>query len=116
VSRSRDWKNRCGKGNGVDTITSGLEGSWSANPTAWTTQYFDNLFAFNWVKTKTPAGATEWIPDDPKAATLTPDAEDPTMGLVVGSTEGAGTGGMRGFRREELYIGCWSGSESCTGG
>jgi len=73
------WKNNCGKGNGDDTITSGLEGSWSANPTAWTTQYFDNLFAFNWVKTKTPAGATEWIPDDPKAATLTPDAQDPAI-------------------------------------
>jgi catalase-peroxidase len=43
------WKNRCGKGNAEDTITSGLEGAWSANPIAWSTQYLDNLFRFEWV-------------------------------------------------------------------
>ena len=45
------WKNKCGTGNGADTITSGLEGAWSVNPTAWTTQYLDNLFAYEWVQT-----------------------------------------------------------------
>jgi catalase-peroxidase len=73
------WVNKCGKGNGTDTITSGLEGSWSVNPTLFTTQYLDNLFKFDWVKTQSPAGATQWIPSDPTAAALTPDAQDPTV-------------------------------------
>jgi catalase-peroxidase len=72
------WQNKCGKGNGVDTITSGLEGSWSANPIAWTTQYFDNLFAFEWVQTKSPAGAIQWIPANGQGANLVPDAHDPS--------------------------------------
>jgi catalase-peroxidase len=73
------WANKCGKGNGGDTITSGLEGSWSVNPVLWTTQYFDNLFTFDWVKTQSPAGATQWVPSDPKAAALTPDAQNPAV-------------------------------------
>jgi catalase-peroxidase len=73
------WKNSCGKGNGDDTITSGLEGSWTSSPVSFTTQYLDNLLRYNWVKTKSPAGATQWMPDDPKAAVLTPDAQDPTV-------------------------------------
>ena len=73
------WENKCGKGNGGDTITSGLEGAWSSNPIAFTTQYFDNLYAFEWVKTKSPAGATEWIPADGQGANLVPDAHDPTI-------------------------------------
>jgi catalase-peroxidase len=70
------WQSRCGTGKGADTITSGLEGAWSANPTVWTTQYLDNLFTFDWVQTKSPAGATQWIPKDASAATLVPDAHD----------------------------------------
>jgi catalase-peroxidase len=70
------WTNKCGTGNAGDTITSGLEGAWSVNPIAWTTQYLDNLFAFEWVKTKSPAGAVQWIPKDGQAATLVPDAHD----------------------------------------
>ncbi len=73
------WQNKCGKGNAGDTVTSGLEGAWSANPIAFTTQYFDNLFAFDWVQTKTPAGATEWIPAKGQAASAVPDAHDPTL-------------------------------------
>ena len=73
------WVNKCGKGNGTDTITSGLEGSWSVNPTLFTTQYLDNLFKFDWVKTQSPAGAIQWIPSDPTAAALTPDAQDPAV-------------------------------------
>jgi catalase-peroxidase len=70
------WKNKCGKGNAGDTITSGLEGAWSTSPTQWTTQYLSNLFAWEWVETKSPAGATQWIPKDGQAANLAPDAHD----------------------------------------
>lgn len=72
------WANKCGKGKGSDTITSGLEGAWSVTPTAWSTQYLDNLFRFEWVQTKSPAGAIQWIPKDPSAANLVPDAHDPS--------------------------------------
>ena len=56
------WENKCGRGNAGDTITSGLEGAWSANPVAWTQQYLDNLFTFDWVQTKSPGGGIQWIP------------------------------------------------------
>ena len=72
------WKGKCGTGVGVDATTSGLEGAWSATPTQFTMQYLDNLFAYEWVKTKSPAGATQWIPKDGQAANLVPDAHDPT--------------------------------------
>jgi catalase-peroxidase len=72
------WENGCGAGKGADTITSGLEGAWSVNPIAWTTQYLDNLFGFDWVQTKSPAGAIQWVPADDQAANLVPDAHDPT--------------------------------------
>ena len=68
------WANKCGKGNAEDTVSSGLEGAWTANPIAWTTQYLDNLYGFEWVKTKSPAGAVQWIPKDPAAANMVPDA------------------------------------------
>jgi len=71
------WQNKCGRGNAGDTVTSGLEGAWTANPTAWTTQYLDNLFAFDWVQTKSPAGAIQWVPSDANA-TFVPDAHDPS--------------------------------------
>ena len=70
------WTNRCGSGKGGDTITSGLEGAWTVNPVAWTTNFLDNLFAFDWVQTKSPAGATQWIPADGQASSLVPDAHD----------------------------------------
>ena len=73
------WENKCGKGNAGDTVTSGLEGSWSADPIAFTTQYLDNLFAFDWVKTRSPGGAIQWIPANGQAAALTPDAHDPNQ-------------------------------------
>ncbi|HAI88807.1 MAG: catalase/peroxidase HPI [Alcanivorax sp.] len=68
------WKNNCGSGKGADTYTSGLEGAWSVNPTAWTHQYLDNLFGYEWVQTKSPAGHIQWIPADGQAANLVPDA------------------------------------------
>lgn len=72
------WKNKCGTGHGADTITSGLEGAWTVTPTRWSSQYLDNLFNFEWVKTKSPAGATQWIPKGGEAANMVPDAHDKT--------------------------------------
>ena len=70
------WMNKCGTGNAGDTITSGLEGAWTSTPTAWSMLYLDNLLRFEWVQTKSPAGAVQWIPKDETAATLVPDAHD----------------------------------------
>ena len=72
------WMNTCGKGNADDTITSGLEGAWTSTPTAWSMLYLDNLFRFEWVQTKSPAGAVQWTPKDESAAGLVPDAHDPS--------------------------------------
>ncbi len=71
------WTNKCGSGNAGDTVTSGLEGAWTATPVQWTTTFFTNLFNFEWEQTKSPAGATQWIPKDGQAANLVPDAHDP---------------------------------------
>ena len=72
------WQNTCGTGKGDDTVTSGLEGAWSASPTAFTMQYLDNLYAFDWVQTKSPAGAIQWTPANGQGANLVPDAQDPS--------------------------------------
>jgi catalase-peroxidase len=72
------WTNTCGKGHAGDTITSGLEGAWTTNPIAWTSQYLENLFRFDWVQTKSPAGAIQWVPSDPNAANIVMDAHDPS--------------------------------------
>ncbi len=70
------WNNSYGSGKGSDTITSGLEGAWTSNPAAWTHNYLQNLYGFNWLQTKSPAGAIQWIPDDKNASVLVPDAHD----------------------------------------
>ena len=70
------WQNKCGRGNAGDTVTSGLEGAWSSNPVKWTSEYLSNLFAFEWVQTKSPAGATQWVPANGQAANRVPDAHD----------------------------------------
>ena len=72
------WENKCGKGNAGDTVTSGLEGAWTATPVKWSSQYLDNLFAFDWVQSKSPAGAIQWIPANNQAANLVPDAHNPS--------------------------------------
>ena len=72
------WENKCGTGKGADTITSGLEGAWTVNPVAWTHNYITNLYTYDWVMTKSPAGATQWIPADGAASNLVPDAYDPS--------------------------------------
>jgi catalase-peroxidase len=68
------WKNSFGKGNAEDTITSGIEGAWTATPTKWDNAYLKLLFKYDWKQTKSPAGATQWIPTDESAANLVPDA------------------------------------------
>jgi catalase-peroxidase len=73
---SMGWKNTFGTGKGVHTITSGLEGAWTTNPTQWDNNYFENLFGFEWELTKSPAGAQQWIPTGGKAANAVPDAHD----------------------------------------
>ena len=72
------WKNSFGSGNAGDTISSGLEGAWNATPTKWDNSYLDTLFAYDWVQTKSPAGATQWVPADGAAANSVPDAHDPS--------------------------------------
>ena len=68
------WKNTFGKGNGAETISSGLEGAWTPTPTQWDNTYFKTLFKYEWVQTKSPAGATQWIPSDESAKKSVPDA------------------------------------------
>ncbi|QLL22831.1 catalase/peroxidase HPI [Actinobacteria bacterium IMCC25003] len=68
------WKNSFGTGNGADTISSGLEGAWTPTPTKWDNTYFKTLFKYEWKQTKSPAGATQWIPTDESAAKAVPDA------------------------------------------
>ena len=70
------WKNKFRKGNGADTITSGLEGAWTSTPTRWSSGYFENLFGYEWELTKSPAGAWQWKPKDKAAEGLVPDAHD----------------------------------------
>jgi catalase-peroxidase len=72
------WKCRLGSGKGGDTITSGIEGAWTPDPIRWDTGYFDVLFGYDWDLVKSPAGAWQWVPTDPAAATAVPDAHDPS--------------------------------------
>jgi len=72
------WKNTFGSGNGAQTISSGLEGAWKATPTQWDNLYLQTLYAHEWEQTKSPAGATQWIPKDGKGANSVPDAHDPS--------------------------------------
>ena len=72
------WRNRYGAGNRGDTITSGLEGAWTANPAAWTHNFLENLYGYEWVTTRSPAGAVQWEPAGGAASTLVPDAHDPS--------------------------------------
>jgi catalase-peroxidase len=70
------WHNSFGTGKGADTITSGLEVTWTTTPTKWGNNYFENLFAFEWELTKSPAGAHQWVAKDADA--IIPDAYDPS--------------------------------------
>lgn len=68
------WKNSFGTGNADDTISSGIEGAWTPTPTTWDNSYFETLFKYEWKLVKSPAGAQQWIPTDPEAASDVPDA------------------------------------------
>ena len=72
------WKNSMGTGNGYDTISSGHEGAWTPTPITWDMSYLETLFRWEWTLMTTPAGARDWIPTDPAAAELVPDAHDPS--------------------------------------
>ena len=72
------WANKYGTGKGGDTITSGLEVTWTSTPTRWSNEYLENLFNFEWELTKSPAGAHQWRPKDGKGAGSVPDAHDPS--------------------------------------
>lgn len=72
------WKNSMGTGDGYDTISSGHEGAWTPTPITWDMSYLETLFRWEWKLMTTPAGAQDWIPTDPAAASLVPDAHDPS--------------------------------------
>jgi catalase-peroxidase len=72
------WRNTAGSGKGPDTLTSGLEGAWTNEPTRWDNGYLDNLLEYDWELTTSPAGAKQWAPNDPSAQGNVPDAHDPS--------------------------------------
>ena len=72
------WRNSFGTGKGADTITSGLEVTWTSNPVRWDNGYFENLFGYEWELTESPAGAHQWRPTDRAADDTVPDAHDPS--------------------------------------
>jgi len=73
------WNNSCGTGNGSDTVTSGLEGAWTVSPAQWTHNYLQNLYAWDWEQTRSPAGAIQWKPVGNNGAGMVPDAHDPNV-------------------------------------
>ena len=73
------WTSTYASGKGSDTITSGFEGAWTANPTQWDNGYFDLLFGYEWEQVTTPAGAIVWHAIDPKDEDLAPDAQDASV-------------------------------------
>ncbi len=72
------WKNSANGGNGAHTLTSGLEGAWTQEPTKWDNGFLKNLFEFEWELTESPAGAKQWTPTNPEAQDTVPDAHDPS--------------------------------------
>ncbi|TKD68228.1 catalase/peroxidase HPI [Pseudalkalibacillus hwajinpoensis] len=92
------WKNTHGSGKGRDTITSGVEGAWTSEPTKWDNGYYDLLFGYEWELTKSPAGAHQWKPVNPKEEDLAPDAEDVSIKVNTMMT----TADMA-LREDEIY-------------
>jgi catalase-peroxidase len=89
VEQGLGWRSSFGTGKGDDTITSGLEGAWTANPIQWDNGYFDLLFKYEWKLVKSPAGANQWIPVDPDESDLAPAAHDPSrkVSTVMATTD-----------------------------
>ena len=77
------WLSSHASGKGSDTITSGIEGAWTANPIKWDNGYFDLLFGYEWELTKSPAGAHQWTAINPKPEDLAPDAEDSSVRVAT---------------------------------
>jgi catalase-peroxidase len=77
------WLSSHASGKGSDTITSGIEGAWTANPIKWDNGYFDLLFGYEWELTKSPAGAQQWTAVNPKPEDLAPDAEDASVRVAT---------------------------------
>ncbi len=77
------WKSSFGSGKGDDTISSGIEGAWTANPTKWDMGYFDLLFGYDWNLVKSPAGAWQWVPVNPDEKDLAPAAHDPSKRVTT---------------------------------
>lgn len=77
------WKSTFGSGKGGDTISSGIEGSWTPNPTRWDMGYFDMLFGYDWDLVKSPAGAWQWVPVNPAEEDLAPAAHDPSKRVTT---------------------------------
>ncbi|MDY0022149.1 catalase/peroxidase HPI [Arenimonas caeni] len=77
------WISKYGSGKGNDTITSGIEGSWTPNPVQWDTGYFDVLFGYEWELAKSPAGAWQWHPKDLKPEHYAPSAHDPSKKVTI---------------------------------
>jgi len=77
------WKSGHGKGLGRDSITSGMEGAWTPNPTQWDNGYFDMLFGYEWELVKSPAGAHQWHPVSPKDEDMAPDVEDSSIKVTT---------------------------------
>ena len=76
------WANKFGTGKGADTITSGLEVTWTTTPTKWSNNFFENLFGFEWELTKSPAGANQWRPKGGAGAGTVPHAHDATKKIA----------------------------------
>ena len=72
------WKSSFGTGKGGDTITSGLEVTWTTTPTKWSNNFFENLFGYEWELTKSPAGAHQWTAEGRRGRGTVPDAHDPS--------------------------------------
>ncbi len=89
VDQGLGWRSSFGTGKGDDTITSGLEGAWTANPIQWDNGYYDLLFKYDWKLVKSPAGANQWIPVDPDESDLAPAAHDPSrkVSTVMATTD-----------------------------
>jgi catalase-peroxidase len=77
------WKSSFGSGTGDDTISSGIEGAWTPNPTQWDMGYFDMLFGYDWNLVKSPAGAWQWVPVSPDEKDLAPAARDPSKRVTT---------------------------------
>ena len=83
VAQGLGWLSKFLSGKGDDTITSGIEGSWTANPTRWDNEYFDILLGYEWELVKSPAGAWQWQPINPKEEHLAPAAHNPNKKVTT---------------------------------